>query len=50
MRQTTIIVSHDLAPSTISTVDKKKVLGFATDIGSKTSHTAIMARAIREVR
>jgi phosphotransferase system enzyme I (PtsI) len=28
-------------------LDKKMVLGFATDVGSKTSHTAIMARAMR---
>lgn len=47
LTETTIIVSHDLAPSTTATLDKKKVLGFATDIGSKTSHTAIMARAMK---
>lgn len=47
LTEATIIVSHDLAPSTTATLDKKKVLGFATDIGSKTSHTAIMARAMK---
>jgi phosphoenolpyruvate-protein phosphotransferase (PTS system enzyme I) len=41
-----IIVSHDLAPSQTAVLDKKMVLGFATDIGGKTSHTAIMARAL----
>ena len=28
-------------------MDKRSVLGFATDVGSKTSHTAIMARSLR---
>lgn len=42
-----IIVSHDLTPSRTAQLDKKLVLGFGTDIGSKTSHTAIMARAMR---
>ena len=42
-----IIISHDLTPSTTAQLDKKKVLGFATDVGSQTSHTAIMARSMR---
>lgn len=42
-----IIVSHDLAPSTTALLDREKVLAFATEIGSKTSHTAIMARAMK---
>lgn len=42
-----IIVSHDLAPSTTAMLDKTKVLGFATDVGSKTSHTAILARSLK---
>ena len=41
-----IIISHDLTPSTTAQLDKKKVLGFATDVGSQTSHTAIMARSM----
>ena len=41
-----ILVSHDLSPSTTAQLDKKFVLGFATDIGGKTSHTAIMARSL----
>ncbi len=41
-----LVISHDLAPSTTALLDRKMVLGFATDIGSKTSHTAIMARAL----
>ena len=42
-----IIISHDLTPSNTAQMDRSKVLGFATDIGSKTSHTAIMARSMR---
>ena len=42
-----IIVSHDLTPTQTAQLDKKLVLGFATDIGSRTSHTAIMARSMR---
>ncbi len=42
-----IIIAHDLSPSKTAQLDRKNVLGFATDIGSKTSHTAIMARSLR---
>jgi len=42
-----IIISHDLTPSSTAQLDRRKVLGFATDIGSRTSHTAIMARSLR---
>ena len=42
-----IIIAHDLTPSKTALLDRKNVLGFATDIGSKTSHTAIMARSLR---
>lgn len=42
-----IIISHDLSPSTTAQLDRRMVLGFATDIGGKTSHTAIMARSLR---
>jgi phosphotransferase system enzyme I (PtsI) len=41
-----ILISHDLSPSTTAQLDKKFVLGFATDIGGRTSHTAIMARSL----
>ncbi len=42
-----ILVAHDLSPSVTAQLNKKIVLGFATDIGSQTSHTAIMARSLR---
>lgn len=47
LREPCIIISHDLSPSNTAQLDKRNVLGFATDIGSKTSHTAIMARSLR---
>ena len=41
-----ILVAHDLTPSDTATMNKKMVLGFLTDIGGRTSHTAIMARTL----
>ncbi|MBQ3033035.1 MAG: phosphoenolpyruvate--protein phosphotransferase [Deferribacterales bacterium] len=40
-----LIISHDLAASDIEVIIKKGIKGFATDIGSKTSHNAIMAKS-----
>ncbi len=42
-----IVISRDLTPSATAQLDRTKVLGFGTDIGSKTSHTAIMARSLK---
>jgi phosphotransferase system enzyme I (PtsI) len=42
-----IVISHDLTPSDTAQMDRQNVLGFGTDSGSKTSHTAIMARSLR---
>lgn len=47
LKEPCIIISYDLTPSQTAQMDKKMVLGFATDIGSRTSHTAIMARSMR---
>ncbi len=41
----TIVLAYDLAPSDTSALDREHVIGFATDVGSHTSHTAIMARS-----
>lgn len=41
-----IIIAKDLTPSDTATMKKEKVLGFATDVGGRTSHTAIMARSL----
>jgi phosphotransferase system enzyme I (PtsI) len=42
----TIVVGYDLAPSDTSSLDRQHVAAFATDVGSHTSHTAIMARSM----
>jgi len=41
-----IVVAEDLAPSETATMRREMVSGFATDMGSWTSHTAVMARAL----
>ncbi len=41
-----IIVAHDLSPADILQINKEKVIGFVTDLGGKTSHSAILARAL----
>ncbi len=41
-----ILIAHSLAPSDTAQLNPGTVLGFATDVGSKTSHTAIMARSL----
>ncbi|MEG0074893.1 MAG: phosphoenolpyruvate--protein phosphotransferase [Eubacterium sp.] len=46
LTEDTIIIAEDLAPSDTAQMDKAKVKGFATNIGSRTSHTAIMARSL----
>jgi phosphotransferase system enzyme I (PtsI) len=40
-----LIVASDLPPSEMALAPRDKILGFATDLGGRTSHTAIMARA-----
>jgi phosphotransferase system enzyme I (PtsI) len=47
LKEPCIVIAHDLTPSKTAQMDRQRVLGFATDIGSKTSHTAIMARSLR---
>lgn len=39
-----IVISKELTPSDTSNMDKEKVLGFATDLGGKTSHVSIIAQ------
>lgn len=41
-----ILVSKDLAPSETVQMDKEKLLGFVTELGSTNSHTAILARTM----
>lgn len=41
-----VVIAHDLLPSQTAALDKKHVRGFACDVGGRTSHTAIVARAM----
>lgn len=41
-----IVISKDLTPSDTATMDRSRILAFVTDKGGRTSHTAIMARAL----
>ena len=46
LKEPVIVVAHDLGPSDTVMMDRSKVIGFVTDIGGPTSHTAIMAKAL----
>jgi len=46
LKEKVIVVAYDLSPSDTATMHKKNVKGFATDIGGRTSHTAIMAKSL----
>ena len=46
LKEKVIIVAYDLSPSDTASMHKKNVLGFVTDIGGRTSHTAIMAKSL----
>ena len=41
-----IVLAHNLSPSDTAQIDREFVLGFCTEAGGKTSHTAIMARSL----
>src|SRR5246127_2604866 len=41
-----VVVAHNITPSDTAMINRQMVLGFATDVGSRTSHTAIMARSL----
>ena len=41
-----ILVAHNLTPSDTASINRANVLGVATDLGSRTSHTAILARSL----
>jgi len=42
----TIIIARDLTPSDTASLDKRHAIGFVTEIGGATSHSAIMARTL----
>ncbi|MBX2812005.1 MAG: phosphoenolpyruvate--protein phosphotransferase [Myxococcales bacterium] len=41
-----VVVAHDLSPSDTVVLARQEVLGFVTEVGGRTSHTAIIARAL----
>lgn len=41
------IVGHDLSPAETAQLSREHVIAFATEVGGKTSHTAIMARSLK---
>lgn len=46
LMQNAILVAHDLPPTLTAELDRDRILGFATETGAVTSHTAILARAL----
>jgi len=46
IKEKVIVVAHDLSPADTAQMAKDKVTAFVTDMGGKTSHTAIMARSL----
>src|SRR5208337_3150958 len=47
LKEPCVIIADDLSPSEVAVMNRKIILGFGTDVGSKTSHTAIMARSLQ---
>lgn len=45
-KEKVVIVAHDISPSDTAAMHKQNVCAFLTDIGGKTSHTAIMAKSL----
>ncbi|OQX82195.1 MAG: phosphoenolpyruvate--protein phosphotransferase [Candidatus Omnitrophica bacterium 4484_70.1] len=46
IKEKVIVVAHNLSPSDTALLPKSNVLGFITDVGGRTSHTAIIARSL----
>ncbi|MDD2752503.1 MAG: phosphoenolpyruvate--protein phosphotransferase [Candidatus Omnitrophica bacterium] len=46
LKEKVVVVAHDLSPSDTAAMHKQSVCAFVTDIGGKTSHTAIMAKSL----
>ncbi len=46
IQEKVIVIAYDLSPSDTAVMNRKNVIGFATDIGGRTSHTAIMAKSL----
>jgi phosphotransferase system enzyme I (PtsI) len=46
LRAPVIVLAHNLTPSETASLDREFVMGFATEVGGHTSHTAILAGAL----
>ncbi len=46
LSEPSVLIAHDLTPSQTAQLDRKLVLGCATDVGGSTSHTAILSRSL----
>lgn len=46
VKEPSVVVAHDISPTDTAQMNKDLVLGFLTDVGGRTSHSAIMARAL----
>lgn len=46
IREEVIVIAQDLTPSDTAQINRRYVVGFATEVGGRTSHTAIMARTL----
>ena len=46
LEKNSIVIANDLTPSDTAQLDLDKVIGFITDVGGRTSHSAIMARSL----
>ena len=46
LEEPVILVAHDLSPADTVQMAKEKILAFVTDMGSRTSHTAILGRSL----
>jgi phosphotransferase system enzyme I (PtsI) len=46
IREPVVLIAHDLSPADTAQILNSSILAFATDVGSRTSHTAITARSL----
>ncbi len=46
LKEEVVLIAHDLTPSQAASLDTARIKGFATEVGGRTSHTAILARTL----
>ena len=46
LTENVVLLAHDLTPSQTANLNRQHILGFATDAGGQTSHTAVVAKAL----